>query len=102
MLDHLNLAVLQLLAAAPTATPSGIIDPGRGAAPPGAEKLTTLLQWAAYVGYAVAVLGVIIAAATMAIQHRHGTAGDNGARLGWVLAGALLIGSASALVGAMA
>lgn len=88
--DHLNLAALRLLSQVP--------NPGRGQAPPGADNLLTILRWAAYLGYAVCVLGVIVAAATMAIQHRHGTAGENGARLGWVLAGSLLIGSASALV----
>jgi hypothetical protein len=73
-------------------------DPGQGKAPPGSAKLLLLLQWVAYVGYAVCVMGVIVAAAGMAVQHRHGTAGENGSRLGWVLAGALLIGAAAALV----
>jgi hypothetical protein len=77
-------------------------NPGQGKAPPGAEKLLTLLQWAAYVGYAVCVLGVIMSAGAMALQHRHGTVGENGSRLGWVLAAALLIGSAAALVDKLA
>lgn len=96
MLGHLTIAALNVLAQIP--------DPGRGKAPPGAEKLTTLLQWAAYLGYAVCVLGVIIAAGGMVLQHRRGPGGgvEAGAGLGWVLAGSLLIGSASALVTAMA
>jgi hypothetical protein len=44
---------------------------------------------------------VIIAGATMAIQHRRGEGGESMARLGWVLGGCIVIGSASALVGAL-
>ncbi len=95
MFDTLNLAALRLLAAVP--------NPGGGAAPPGAEKLETILKWATWLGYGLCVLGVIIAATGMALQVRRGTGGmEAGAHLGWVLAGALIIGSASALVGQMA
>jgi hypothetical protein len=44
---------------------------------------------------------VIIAGASMAVQHRHGPGGEHAARLGWVAAGCVVVGSASALVGAL-
>jgi hypothetical protein len=76
-------------------------DPGSGVAPPGSAKFITILQWGAWLALGVCVLGVIAAGAMMGIQHRHGTGGENASRLGWVLAGCVVIGSASALVGAL-
>lgn len=76
-------------------------NPGRGSAPPGSDDIATILGWAAWIGVLVCVLGVIIAGATMAIQHRRGEGGESVARLGWVLGGCIVIGSASALVGAL-
>lgn len=76
-------------------------DPGTGKAPPGSDKLVTVLSWAAWVALALCVLGVIVTGAMMAVQHRHGGGGEHAARLGWVLAACIIIGSASALVGAL-
>ena len=76
-------------------------NPGQGSKPPGSDGITKILSWAAWVAVVVCVLGVIIAGATMAVQHRRGEGGESMARLGWVLGAAIVIGSASALVGAL-
>lgn len=76
-------------------------NPGQGTKPPGSDDLITILSWAAWVAVLVCVLGVIIAGGTMAIQHRRGEGSESMTRLGWVLGGCIVIGSASALVGAL-
>lgn len=76
-------------------------NPGGGTKPPGADGIEKILGWVAWVAVAVCVLGVLFAGATMAIQHRRGEGGESVSRLGWVLSGCIVIGSASALVGAL-
>lgn len=93
MLDQPAVATLNLLAQAP--------DPGNGKPPPGSGKVLTILQWSAWIALGLCVVGVIIAGASMAVQHRHGGAGDHASRIGWVMAGCVVVGSASALVGAL-
>jgi hypothetical protein len=88
--------------AAGAATTSGIPDPGRGVAPPGSDGVLTIIKWTAWVAFGVCVLGVIIAGAMMAISSRRGEGGEHMSRLGWVFGGAIVIGSASGLVGALA
>lgn len=87
------------------ATISSIIaavpDPGRGSQPPGSGGLVTIIKWAAWIGLAVCVLGVIIAGASMAVASRRGDGGEHMSKLGWVLGGCIIIGSASGLVGAV-
>ena len=87
------------------ATISSIIaavpDPGRGSQPPGSDGLVTIIKWAAWIGLAVCVLGVIIAGASMAVASRRGDGGEHMSKLGWVLGGCIIIGSASGLVGAV-
>ncbi len=76
-------------------------NPGKGTKPPGSEGLVKILSWAAWVAFAVCVLGVIVSGAMMAISSRRGEGGEHMSRLGYVLGGAIIIGSASALVGAL-
>ncbi len=82
---------------------AGVPNPGSGTAPPGSQRFTTILGWVAWVAFGICVLGVIITGAQMAISHRGGGGGggEHAARLGWVFAGCIVIGSASALVGAL-
>jgi hypothetical protein len=80
---------------------AGVPNPGTGQAPPGAQGFLTILRWAAWVAFGVCVLGVIVAGALMAVHSRRGEGGETAARLGWVLAGAIVVGSASGLVGAV-
>lgn len=85
-----------------TTTPGGaggLPNPGRGVQPPGTGGLTTIANWVAWIAFFICLIGVIIAGAGMAIQHRRGEGGESVARLGWVLGGCVTIGAASALVG---
>lgn len=80
-------------------------NPGTGGktAPPGADKFLTVLQWAAYFGIAVCVLGIIVAGGGMALaaSGRSNGGGEHMAKLGWTMAGAITIGAASAIVTAL-
>ncbi|GAB2638244.1 conjugal transfer protein TrbC [Kribbella swartbergensis] len=76
-----------------------IDDPGAGEAPPGSEKLNLVIRWVTWIAFSICVLGIIIAGAMMAVGQRRGEGGEHAARLGWVLAACIVIGSASALIG---
>ena len=52
-----------------------VINPGQGKAPPGAAKLTTILQWTAWGVFALCVAGVLISAAKLAHSHQQGYGG---------------------------
>lgn len=93
MRDTLTAHLLGLLAQVP--------DPGQGQAPPGSENFTEILSWAAWIALAICVLGVLVAGAMMAVGSRRGEGGEHMSRLGWVLGGCIVIGSASGLVGAL-
>ena len=77
---------------------TAIPDPGTGTAPPGSEKLLLLLRWAAWIALGLCVLGVMLIGAMMALAYRRGEAGEAASKLGWVFAGAIVIGSASGFV----
>jgi hypothetical protein len=98
MTSHLHAALGQLNAALLAAPP----DPGTGTAPPGAAQITKLLQYAAWIVFAMCVGGVLISAAMMAIKHRRGGGEEAAGGLGWVLGACIVAGSASALVAAFA
>jgi len=93
MLALLTSHALDVLAAVP--------NPGSGSPPPGSDGFVKILRWAAYLALGVCVLGVIIAGGAMAVSSRRGEGGEHMSRLGWVMAGAIVIGSASGLVGAL-
>lgn len=79
-----------------------IPNPGAGVAPPGSDGVLTLLQWVAWIAFAVCVAGVISTGAQMGWEHRRGGGGgEHGSRLAWTLGGAIVIGSAASLVTAM-
>lgn len=80
---------------------AAVPDPGAGIAPPGAEKVTTIVSWVAWVAFALCVVGVIFAGAMMAVGRSRGDGGEHASRLGWTFAGCIVIGTASALVGAL-
>lgn len=94
--------VNEVVTAVPNAIPFDVPNPGGGTAPPGSQKFLTILRWAAWIALGVCVLGVIGAGALMAVgRQTHGTGGEHATRLGWVLAGCIVIGSASGLVSAL-
>jgi hypothetical protein len=76
-------------------------DPGQGTPPPGiSDKIDTLLSYVAWLAVAAAVAGVLFVAIRMALLHQRGQLGEHMAGLGAVLGACVLIGGASALVGA--
>jgi len=84
-------------------TMAALPNPGQGIAPPGSGKITTLLSWLAWIVTALCVGGILFAGGKMAIAHTrgHGGGGEHAASLGWVLAGCIVAGSATALAGAL-
>ena len=80
-------------------TTLALIDPQRGLAPPGSDGITTVVSWGAWIALAFCVLGVIITGGMMAVQSRRGEGGEHMGRLAFALGGAIIVGSASALVG---
>ena len=88
--------VIHVLAAA-------IPDPAP-VAPPGMEgKATTVLSWIKWAGLAACMVGLFVAGAQMALNHRRGMGGAEAAsQVGWVAVALVLIGAAGAIVGALA
>jgi hypothetical protein len=78
-----------------------VVDPGEGVAPPGSEGIVTIVQWVAWVVLAVCVMGVLLVGGRMALAHRRGEGAGYAAELGFVLGGAILVGSASGLIAAL-
>ena len=91
---HRVLAAVQAVMPAPR---DGVPDPV-ATAPPGSDKIDTVLGWGLWVVIAAAVGGVLAVAGKMAISHRRGEGGEHAAGLGWVLAACILMGSASGIV----
>ena len=77
-------------------------DVGQGAKPPGWEELVQILKWVAWICFGICVGAVMWAGAMMGMSARRGEGGEHAGRLGWTLAGAIIIGSASAIVGKVA
>jgi hypothetical protein len=61
-------------------------------------QVQTVIDWVSAIAILICMLGVIIAGAMMAIGQRRGEGGEHAARLGWVLAGCIVIGTGSAFV----
>jgi hypothetical protein len=76
---------------------------GAGTAPPGmAAGINTILQWSQYLGYGVAMLGLVAAGAMMAVSHSRGTVGEHGAKIATAVGSAIVIGSATGIISALA
>jgi hypothetical protein len=81
---------------------AAVHDPGKGEAPPGMEKFNKIIDWLAFVAYTVCVVGVILAAIGMVLEHRRGGGGGEAmGRLGSVMLACVLIGIAAKLVTAV-
>ncbi|GAA2836534.1 hypothetical protein GCM10010522_63540 [Kribbella solani] len=78
-------------------------DPGTGTAPPGdmGTQLNKVIGWVTWIAFSICLVGIVIAGAMMAVGQRRGEGGEHAARLGWVLAACIVIGSASMLVNAL-
>lgn len=81
---------------------AAVPNPGQGQRPPGAGDVEKIISWVAWIALGACVMGVIVAGASMGFAHHRGGGGEHAARLGWVLAGCVVVGSASGLVGALA
>ena len=82
---------------------AAVFDPGSGTAPPGSEGVQTLVSWVAWIVLTLCIVGVLAVGGAMALaSNGRGEGGPQmAAKLGWVLAGCIIIGSASALVQAV-
>ncbi|MGF1661006.1 MAG: conjugal transfer protein TrbC [Kineosporiaceae bacterium] len=96
-----TLAVVLQLSTRPASSEPVTPSSGFGVRPPGFEAFAVILQWATWISLTLCVLGVIITGAMMALGSRRGEGAEHAMRLGWVLAAAVVIASASALVGAL-
>ena len=76
-------------------------DIGGGTAPPGSDKLLTLARWILWIVSGLSVVGLLLVAGRMVVAHNHGEWGQHGQRLGAVMFGIILIGSASGIAGAL-
>jgi hypothetical protein len=84
--------VAHVLAAAP--------DPGNGQAPPGSEKIITILQWGKWLFTAAAVVGGLIIAGKMIMSHQRGDDAQVG-KLGIFLGACVFAGVVPNLVDAL-
>lgn len=80
---------------------SGVPNPGTGTQPPGTGGLITILKWVAWVVSGICVVGVLMVAGRMAVMHNRGEGGQHMTGIAYVLAACVLVGAASALVGAL-
>jgi hypothetical protein len=81
--------VAKLMAAAP--------DVNYNEAPPGSEKLLKIVNYVGWGGFAIAVVGFVVAGIMMVVNSnsQHGGSGSQMKTLGWTMAGAVVIGTAS-------
>ncbi|MEV5960565.1 TrbC/VirB2 family protein [Kribbella sp. NPDC051952] len=91
--------LVHLISEAQNLLPLDPVNPGTGSKPPGSGGLEKVISWVTWIAFAICVLGIIIAGAMMAVGQRRGEGGEHAARLGWVLAACIVIGSASGFVG---
>lgn len=68
-------------------------------APPGSEKVLTVLGWVAWVIAAVCIIAVMIVGARMAFTNRRGEGSEAAQSLGWVMGGLIIVSVASAVTG---
>ena len=67
--------------------------------PPGAEQFQQVMGWVKWVALGVAIIGVMIIGAKLAIESRRGEGGAALGALGTAMAGVIVISSAASLVG---
>ena len=66
--------------------------------PPGTQAFTTILGWVKWVGFALAVLSIVIVSIRMFFSQRRGEGSEHVGALGWILGGLILIGGGAAIV----
>lgn len=74
-------------------------DPGNGSAPPGFEKFQEVMGWIKWIAFGVAVIGIMIIGAKLAIESRRGEGGAHLGALGTAMAGVIVISASTSVVG---
>lgn len=67
--------------------------------PPGTDGFISIMGWLKWVALALCIIGLIVAGALMAVNQRRGEGGEHASRIGFALAGVIIISAAAALVG---
>lgn len=67
---------------------------------PGMDRFQTIIGWIAWVAAGMCLIGMIVTGATLAVAYHRGDNSHVG-RLGAVMAGCLIVGGASSIVGAL-
>jgi type IV secretory pathway VirB2 component (pilin) len=67
--------------------------------PPGAEQFQQVMGWVKWVALGVAIIGIMIIGAKLAINSRRGEGGAELGSLGTAMAGVIVISGAASLVG---
>ena len=80
---------------------NGFPDPGHGVASPGAEKILQLLQWGLWMATGGCILAAVMVGAQLALSAGRGDHHRHAGALLWVLMGAMVVGSATAIVAKM-
>ncbi|PPG87567.1 hypothetical protein C5C00_11010 [Rathayibacter rathayi] len=83
--------------------PADFPQPGGGEAPPGSigSLIVQVMNWAKWLCLGMVVFALMFLGAKMAIARQRGDSMEIGAGLGFILGGAIVIGSAGFLVGAL-
>ncbi len=101
----LTAAALSVTLAAPPGQAAGTGLPGTsggGTAPPGVSgNVDTIISWASWIVFVIAIAGVLFVAVKMILQHHRGEGGQQMAGLFYVLGGAILTAAASGIIGAL-
>jgi type IV secretory pathway VirB2 component (pilin) len=67
--------------------------------PPGAEQFQQVMGWVKWVALGVAVIGIMIVGAKLALNSRRGEGGQELGALGSAMAGVIVIAGAASIVG---
>ncbi|WP_198414954.1 MULTISPECIES: hypothetical protein [unclassified Cryobacterium] len=92
------MSVLHIAVETLTNVVAAIPEPGDGT-PPGAEKFQEVMGWVKWIALGVAIIGVMIIGAKLAIESRRGEGGAALGSLGTAMAGVIVISAAASLVG---
>lgn len=66
--------------------------------PPGSEAFLDLLNWAMWIVLGLGVLGFLICAGALMVQHSRGTMGEHGGKIAMVAVGCIIASSATGMV----
>lgn len=98
-----TIVLMALVGSANAAFADALPNPGDGTTPPGVgTNVDTIVAWAAWIIFTIAILGLFFTAFKMMTAHHRGEGGQQTAGLLYVLGGTIVAAAASGLVGALA